>query len=143
MEQKKRYNTKQYEEILEYLSTCPGNHFTVNDLNIYFSQIGKPIGVTTIYRQLQRMLEEGLVTKYVVGPSDPACYEFHGDKSQAPISNEYHCKCESCGKLIHVKCEKIRDIEEHLEEHHGFKVDTHRTVFYGICEECQKKEGNR
>lgn len=138
MEPKKRYKTKQYDELLDYISSIPGDHFTVNDLYMHFSESEKPIGVTTIYRLLQRMVDEGIVTKYIVGPNDPACFEFHGEEPERKYDSEYHCKCEVCGKLIHVKCDKIKDIEKHLEEHHGFKVNPHRTVFYGVCENCKE-----
>ena len=52
----------------------------------------------------------------------------------------FHCKCEKCGKLIHLHCEDVVKLEQHLMESHGFQMDPCRTVFYGICEECQKSE---
>ena len=54
MESKKRYKTKQYDELVEYISSIPGQHFTVNELYMHFAGKDKAIGVTTLYRHLQR-----------------------------------------------------------------------------------------
>jgi Fur family ferric uptake transcriptional regulator len=49
-------------------------------------------------------------------------------------------KCEQCGKLIHLNCDEINAFFEHVSEEHGFVLDPKRTVFYGICNECNSKE---
>ena len=49
-------------------------------------------------------------------------------------------KCEKCGKLIHLHCEDVVKLEQHLMDSHGFRMDPCRTVFYGICEECRSVE---
>ena len=79
MESKKRYKTKQYDELVEYISSIPGQHFTVNELYVHFAGKDKAIGVTTLYRHLQRMLDEGIVSKYAVGTNGAACFEYVGD----------------------------------------------------------------
>ena len=48
----------------------------------------------------------------------------------------FHCKCEKCGRLIHLKCEELSGIAGHLYSEHHFSLDPKRTVFYGICEKC-------
>ena len=55
----------------------------------------------------------------------------------------YHCKCEKCGKLIHLHCEDVVKLEQHLMDSHGFRMDPCRTVFYGICEECRGLEDDK
>ena len=136
MESKKRYKTKQYDELVEYISSIPGQHFTVNELYMHFAGKDKAIGVTTLYRHLQRMLDDGIVSKYAVGTNGAACFEYVGDGAPHETVSVYHCKCEGCGKLIHVHCDMIKDIEHHMSDEHGFKIDPFRTVFYGTCEDC-------
>ena len=48
-------------------------------------------------------------------------------------------KCEKCGKLLHMDCSEITELNEHLKAEHGFTIDPLRTVFYGICAECADK----
>lgn len=135
-----QYKTRQREELLSFLKSSNGKHFTINDLNAYFQRRKIPIGQTTLYRQLERMVEEGLVNKYYIENTSSACFGYAGDKDfcQQPVC--FHCKCEKCGKLIHLKCEELEQIQKHLLEEHGFELNPTRMVFYGICKECQKAQ---
>ena len=52
----------------------------------------------------------------------------------------FHLKCIECGKLIHIDCNYMKSLDEHILQHHGFKVDNSRTVLYGICNSCNEKK---
>lgn len=135
---KGQYKTRQREELLEYLQSVSGKHVTVNDIWKYFNANGITIGITTIYRHLEKMVDEGLVKKYLIDANTPACFEYVDSESccQKPIC--FHFKCTKCGKLSHVHCDELIYTEKHILEHHKFLVDTQRTVFFGLCEECQE-----
>jgi len=111
----------------------------VNEICDFFREKGISVGTTTIYRHLEKMVKEGLVAKYVIDGSSSACFEYIGDHGEE-YENCYHCKCEKCGKLIHLQCNEIESLKQHMQQHHDFQMDPHRTVFYGICGECSKKE---
>ena len=81
-------------------------------------------------------MEEGSIQKYSLGPGDSACYAYVENPQCAAHS---HCKCEVCGRLIHLDCEELREIRHHLMDHHGFAWNAGKTVFYGICEQCRKE----
>ena len=134
------YKTKQMTEILTFLKSVQGRHVTVNEICDFFREKGISIGTTTIYRQLEKMVKEGLVAKYVIDGSSSACFEYLGAEEHCHKTSCFHCKCEKCGKLIHLHCEDVVKLEQHLMESHGFQMDPCRTVFYGICEECRKSE---
>ena len=136
MNTKGKYRTRQREEIIEYMENAGGEHITVSDLCEYFRTKGKSIGQTTVYRQLERLMEEGRVNKYILDESSSACFEYIESDGKCHHPSCYHMKCEKCGKLYHLDCHEIEDLTRHLEEHHGFKVDPFRTVFYGVCAEC-------
>ena len=130
------YRSKHYDTILNYLESAPGRHFTIDELHDALNGLGHPIGSTTIYRHLNRMLDEGLISKYSVDPGTPACYEYIRVATPEEITNCYHCKCEVCGRLIHLRCEEISEFAEHLRTEHGFTLNPMRTVLYGICKDC-------
>lgn len=134
MHSKGQYKTKQRDELRTYLESVPGRHITAGDVCEYFRNSGKPIGMATVYRQLEKMVDEGIVTKYNIDANSPACFEYLGNH----LSEEtcYHCKCESCGKLIHMHCDELPELQKHILEHHGFAIDPVRTVFFGLCQEC-------
>ena len=131
-----KYNTKQREVLLDYLRTVPGEHITAADVCRYFREQGTPIGQSTIYRQLESLVDEGLINKYIIDGTTPACFEYAGEESHADAEICFHCKCEKCGKLIHMHCDELEGIGEHLLSHHGFRLNPMRTVFYGLCEDC-------
>lgn len=137
--EKGQYKTKHREELLEYLKTVPGKHVTVNDICFYLKKEGKDIGTTTVYRQLEKLVDEGVVNKYLLDANTPACFEYIDAGKHCHEHKCFHCKCIKCGKLIHLHCDELEAIGSHIFEEHSFKVDTQRTVLYGVCEECNQE----
>ena len=130
-------------EILTFLKSVQGRHVTVNEICDFFREKGISVGTTTIYRHLEKMVKEGLAAKYVVDGSSSACFEYLGAEEHCHKTSCFHCKCEKCGKLIHLHCEDVVKLEQHLMDSHGFRMDPCRTVFYGICEECRGLEDDK
>ena len=134
------YKTKQMTEMLTFLKSVQGKHVTVNEICGFFREKGIAVGTTTVYRHLEKMVEEGIVAKYVVDGTSSACFEYIGEAAEKDSRQVcYHCKCEKCGKLIHLQCREVESLQQHMMEHHSFFMDPHRTVFYGICKECREK----
>ena len=131
------YRTRQQEELLRYLRATPGQHHTAAQIREHFAAGENAIGTTTIYRQLERLVEEGAVRKYVLGNGDSACYEYTGQREACAA--HFHCKCEKCGRLIHLSGDELQEIRGHLQRNHGFSLDCGRTVFYGVCAQCRNK----
>ena len=135
MKEKGTYKTKHQAELTAYLETIPGRHFTVADICDYFRSKGKPMGTTTVYRQIEHMVQDGTVIKYVLDGTSAACFAYQADSAHCD-EECFHCKCEQCGRLIHLHCDELSGIREHLWKHHGFELNPLKTVFYGVCEEC-------
>ena len=133
---KSQYKTKHREELIAYLETVAGQHVTVSDVCAYFQTLGKPMGTATVYRQMERLVSEGMVNKYIIDANSPACFEYVGPDSHKDREECFHLKCEKCGRLIHLHCDELSEIREHLLEEHSFKLDPKRTVYYGLCEKC-------
>lgn len=136
MDSKPTYKTKQKEILLQYLESVAGVHFTAGDVCDYMKQQGAPIGQSTVYRHLETLVDAGVLNKYNLDGTSSACFEYVGEGSHGEETC-YHCKCEKCGKLIHLHCEEIQEIEAHLMADHKFFMDPKRTVFYGLCEACK------
>lgn len=135
MNSRSKYKTKQREILINYLKTSTGQHITAGDVCDYFKKSGSEIGQSTVYRQLESLVDEGVINKYTVDATSPACFEYMGEGSHKGETC-FHCKCEKCGKLIHLHCEELEEIGAHLMSDHSFKVDPIRTVIYGLCEAC-------
>lgn len=130
------YRTKQGKLVLECFKNNKGTHMTIEDICNYLREVGTPVGTTTVYRQVQKLSDEGVVTKYSVDQESGACYQYSGEDCKM----HFHLKCNRCSKLFHASCEFIESVESHIFEHHGFKVDNSRTVFYGVCQNCLRKD---
>ena len=63
------YKTKQKDAVLKYMIDHKDTHVTVNQISDNFAENGTPVGVTTIYRHLEKLLEEGFIRKYTVDGS--------------------------------------------------------------------------
>ncbi len=136
MNPRSKYRTKQREIILSYFETVPGTHVTAGDICEYFRSQDAPIGRSTVYRQLESLVDEGIIRKYVIDGSSPACFEYTAPDSHADAEICFHCKCEKCGRLIHLHCGELEELAPHLLAEHRFRMDPVRTVFYGLCEQC-------
>lgn len=137
MTQRTQYKTKQMAQLLAYLQSVQGQHVTVNDICAHLKQQGAAVGTATVYRHLERMVEQGVVVQYTLDGASGACFEYLGERAQCHKPTCFHCKCERCGKLIHVHCEELEALEQHMLTQHGFAMDTLRTVLYGVCEQCK------
>lgn len=132
------YRTKQNIELINCLKDFSDRHVTVPMIADYLRRHGSSIGIATIYRNLDKLEKEGLIRKYVLDGKSCACYQFINQDSDLCV-NHYHLKCEKCGKLIHLECAALGDIDKHITEEHGFKINSAKTVFYGICGDCGGK----
>lgn len=136
MNSRPKYKTKQKEVLTEYFSKLPGVHITANDVCEYFKKTGNPIAQATVYRQLENLVDEGVINKYILDANSPACFEYTGEGIRSEKETCFHCKCEKCGKLIHLHCEELNELQKHLMDEHKFRLNPLRTVFYGLCEGC-------
>ncbi|MDY6063098.1 MAG: transcriptional repressor [Erysipelotrichaceae bacterium] len=135
---RKNYQTKQKSLISGYLKDSGGRHVTIKDIQEYLDSHDSHIGLTTIYRYMDALVNEGVVNKYIIDNNSSACFEYikHGCQHQ---HEHFHLKCEVCNKLIHLECHELADIQKHLSQEHSFVLDLHKTVFYGLCDECHTK----
>ena len=136
MDPRPKYKTKQRELLLEYFESVPETHVTAGDVCKYLKSHGAGIGQSTVYRQLESRVDEGIIKKYIIDGNSPACFEYVTPDSHVEGEVCFHCKCEKCGKLIHLHCDELNEIQSHLMAEHSFKLDPLRTVFYGLCEQC-------
>ena len=140
MNNKNSYNTKQKNMLDDYLKSVSGKHVTVSDICEHFKEQGNPIGMTTVYRHLERMIKDGLVNKYIIDKNSPACFEYVSEEAHDDHNACFHCKCEKCGKLIHLHCGDLEALQKHLAVGHKFFLNPFKTVFYGLCDECYIKK---
>jgi Fur family ferric uptake transcriptional regulator len=149
MEKVKRstgYNTRQSQAILTYIASLGGSHVTAGQIAGHFESIGAPIGLTTVYRHLDKLVRGGSARRYIMEGVSGSChqYEYVGGDIRARVHEEsaehFHLKCEDCGTLLHLRCEALIGLPESVYEEHAFRIDVSKTVFYGKCADCLGKD---
>ena len=131
------YNTKQREAILKYIVSLGNNHVTAAQIVNNFEDGKVSVGRTTIYRHLDKLVQEGKLRKYTVEGISGCCYQYVDNREQC--GKYLLLKCENCGELIHLDCDALNNIHQHIYQKHTFQVNISKTVFYGKCEECFRR----
>ena len=73
------YMTKQQTAVLQCIASCPGGRATAIELAQRLRQDGQPVGLSTVYRQLEKLVAQGKVHKLLT--EEGACYQY-GDKAR-------------------------------------------------------------
>ncbi|MDO4179443.1 MAG: transcriptional repressor [Phascolarctobacterium sp.] len=106
------------------------NHPTAEEVYDRITQEYPDISKGTVYRNLNSLVESGLLGKISV-PSG-------ADRFDHILARHYHIKCTRCGKFMNVEnFEYIPDLEDKVAALTGYKMDHHDIVFSGVCPDCQ------
>lgn len=128
---KQRYSTKQEALIVNYLMKNSEKHFTADE--IWAAMMSYGVSRATVYRRLERLVEDGAIIKFNFGAGIGACYQYCGERHE---DKGYHFVCTRCKCVQHLDCAVMRGVDEHLNGEHGLKIDNSRTVLYGLCGRC-------
>ncbi len=125
-----RYRTKQEKLILSFFEANKGSGFSADEVFGNISAEG--VSRATVYRRLERLVADGVLTKLQLPSGNCACYRL----CENECKNSSHFVCTACNRIEHIDCHLIPELSEHFEKGHGVKIDSAKTVFYGLCERC-------
>ena len=129
------YKTKQQSAIRKCIEEQKEGYVTVNDISEYLKKQGCQVGITTIYRHLEKMEEQGIVTRLNVEGQHGACFKYVNPSEEGG----FYIKCEDCGAVSRMECHHLQDIYNHINSDHHFSINPKKTVFYGVCDKCSKE----
>ncbi len=130
------YKTEQRTQLYKFLKKFPHRYFTVEEIRDELTSEGDVISISTIYRNISRLLEAGIIKKNVAMDGREASFRYIDDRH---CRNEIHVKCTICGKIFHADHILSELLRQKLLEKNAFFLDLNKTVLYGICEDCCKK----
>ena len=127
----KTYHTHQRASLLNFLKENSERAFTIEEIitNLNNSEIAK----STVYRLMQKLVEESLVHRTVKGNSRSFVYQYISDEK---CENHLHMKCTDCGKVYHLDSGVTSIIQNNIKSNTSFEIDSH-TVLLGKCGECK------
>ena len=122
------YDTRKKQIIFDIIKK-EHQQFTVKD--IYNKTKG--IGLTTVYRMILQLLNEGFLSKCV--DKDNIIYYQYLEKCDK--DNHFYLKCDNCGNMTHIDCDCIKEWFNHILIQHDFTINSKKIVINGICDKCK------
>lgn len=131
--------TKPREAIMDVLGKTK-DHLSAEDIYLSVHKFYPNIGLTTVYRNLELMVEMGMVVKFEFGQGK-AKYELadnYGTKG-----HHHHLVCLKCAKIIDYsdfmddEVKFLKSVEKGLSKKYNFEINDHIIQFQGICRKCQ------
>ena len=129
--------TSQRLMVLNILSAHGDEHLTVEEIYDLAKEESPEIGLATIYRTVQVLLELHVIEK-VTFDDGFARYELNGEETGSG-HRHHHAICTGCGKVYSLESDLLDSLEEEVMEKLGFLVTNHDVKLYGLCSECRKK----
>lgn len=133
----KSYNTKNRRVILDYLKENHAVMVSVQDILGFLKENGIIVNRSTVYRYLNQLCADGFIMKYVDNVEGKTVFQYV--EGQHACSGHIHLKCVKCNSIIHLECEFMEEIQEHLKKEHQFNLQCEGSVLYGICNHCKNK----
>lgn len=130
----KNYKTEGREKLISFLSSKPDMHFTADEICMEIN--GSLSCRSSLYRNLNTLCLDGYVRKFKSEGKNMSLYQYIGDACR----DHFHLKCISCNNIVHLECDISREMIDHIKEHHGFFIDSGRSILYGYCKECMDRK---
>lgn len=121
-------------DVLEGVLSHEG-HFDAEALLAHLRSHNKSVSRATLYRTLDHLADAGLVHKHHFDEGHALFEHVHGR------SHHDHMVCERCGAVIEFVSEQIEALQDQICRQHGFRALRHVHQLFGICRDCQAREG--
>lgn len=125
--------TQQRRIILEALE-CLGCHPTAEELYATVQQRDASVNLSTIYRTLRWLEQEGLVSARRF--DEGRCQERFDPASP---SQHYHFLCTRCKEVIEFDSPVLNAVKSQFEARSGSRVESISVTLYGLCKRCRKE----
>ncbi|MGH7613023.1 MAG: Fur family transcriptional regulator [Gemmatimonadales bacterium] len=108
------------------------DHLSAEDVAHRVEQRDVAVGLATVYRTLDLLVESGLVQQRDFGEG------FRRYEPVAPGQAHEHCICSHCGKVMEFSNDRLERMIALLAEEAEFRPHHHRLEVFGLCRECQQ-----
>jgi Fur family ferric uptake transcriptional regulator len=109
-----------------------GGHMSAEDVYREVEVTHPYVNRSTVYRTLEMLTKEGLVTVTDLGKG-PVHYELH---TGAP---HHHLVCQNCGKIEEFDHALLEPLQKNLERQYKFQARLDHMAIFGLCAKCQAK----
>ena len=120
--------TRQAEALATALASLPG-FCSAQEIHAELRRRGEHVGLTTVYRHLQVLTEQGTVDT-IRDTSGETLYRQCGSSA-----HHHHLTCRSCGRSVEVEGRVVEQWAEKVAAEAGFTSVDHTVELFGLCPE--------
>lgn len=121
-------NTWQRSAIRDFLAGVE-EFRTASQIHEDLKKLGDRMGLATVYRALQAMVEAGEVDMLRT-PDGEAAYRKCSD------GHHHHLVCRRCGVAEEIAAQVVEIWATEVANRHGFTDVAHEVELYGLCSDC-------
>ncbi|OPF51502.1 transcriptional repressor [Clostridium baratii] len=133
---KKGYKlTPQRRAIVDTIIKNEGRHMTAEEIYDEVKKDCPEIGLATVYRTVLLLEEVKLLSRLDLSDGCSRYEIIHKDEEH----RHHHLICDQCNKVIEVEEDLLEELEHRIETKYKFKIQDHSVKFFGLCDECIKK----
>jgi Fur family transcriptional regulator, ferric uptake regulator len=126
--------TRQAEALAGALEGLPG-FCSAQQIHAELRRHGERIGLTTVYRHLQVLSQDGRVDT-IRDASGETLY-----RRCRTSAHHHHLTCRSCGRSVEVEGRAVERWAEQVAAEAGFTDLDHTVELFGLCPECADGAG--
>ena len=119
--------TKRQEQLLDELMKCT-DELTGQELHRKLHIGEKTMGLTTVYRNLQTLVKQGLIRSRHLP---------NGEVLYSPVERDiHHLTCVSCGETTRIQGCPVKAIDISKKVSRDFELLFHTLEYFGLCKKC-------
>lgn len=126
-------NTRQRTAVGELLGRT-SEFRTANQIHDDLRHAGEDIGLTTVYRTLQLMVEAQQLDAIRTDDGETAY-------RRCSTGHHHHLVCRRCGRTVEVEGPAIERWTDQVAADHGFTDVQHQLEIFGLCGQCRPGQG--
>ena len=119
----KEYHSRHFEE-------QPDRRMSAAGIYGRMAEEGIKVNLATVYRNLDRLVQDQMLIALKAPEEEEKYYQYMRPGLQC--AEHLHLCCSRCGKVIHLNCGFMREIQEHLMDDHGFLLDCGESMLTGL-----------
>jgi len=123
-----RRKTWQKEAVLQALATSKG-FVSAQQLHKQITDSGIVIGLATVYRTLNALVQDGLADSLVNTSGESLFRDCSKD-------HHHHLICNVCGIAVEIEADEAEAWASKIASEHGFTDVSHTIEIFGVCGKC-------
>lgn len=131
----REYKTEQRRLLLSFFSENSGEAFSVEQILSALAPTAQ-ISRSSIYRNLDKMVQEGLLRKTLSNHGRKTLYGYADCRQHC---DRIHLQCGKCGRVFHMENASDEARLKSVLGKSGFRLDEHAAVLTGTCKDCDLK----